>query len=70
MQAGKLLPLLAVSPFDARRVLVIGRSLLADGGIEAVEAMIDIVLDRLGMEVAAELVILWTPIVEGGDRTA
>jgi len=44
------------------------RNWLTDGRIEALEVTIDIMLDRLGTEVLAELVMIRAPIVEGDDR--
>jgi hypothetical protein len=54
-------------PLDTRHVVAIGRRLFEDGGLEPLEALIDQIADQLGREPAYELVVLWTPIVEGDD---
>jgi hypothetical protein len=51
-------------------VLAIGRRLFDDGGIEALEAVIDTVFSRVGREAVAELVKVWTAVVEGEDLAA
>jgi hypothetical protein len=62
-----LLELLTARPLDTRHVVAIGRRLFEDGGLEPLEALIDQIADQLGREPAYELVVLWTPIVEGDD---
>jgi hypothetical protein len=44
--------------------------LFEGGGLEPLEALIDQIADQLGREPAYELVVLWTPLVEGDDGAA
>jgi hypothetical protein len=65
-----VLALLSEPPIDSQAVLAIGRRLHDVGGIEPLEAVIDAVFDRLGREAAAELVVVWTAVIEGEDLAA
>jgi hypothetical protein len=55
---------------DTHHVVAIGRRLFEGGGLEPLEALIDQIADQLGREPAYELVVLWTPLVEGNDGAA
>ncbi len=59
-----ILNLLAALRIDAREVFGIGQRLFEVGGIEPLETIIDTVVGRLGREVAAELVMIWTAVIE------
>jgi hypothetical protein len=65
-----VLDLLEVPRIDARAVFTIGRRLFEVGGIEPLEVIIDTVIGRLGRETAAELVMIWTAVIEGEDVAA
>jgi hypothetical protein len=62
-----ILRLLETPRIDAQEVFGIGRRLFEVGGIEPLEAIIDAVVRRLGRETAAELVMIWTAVIEGED---
>ena len=69
-QALEVLHALALPRIDARRVYTIGERLFCDGGTVALEAVIDAVEQRLGRDVAAELIMIWMPVIEGADQAA
>ena len=62
-----IVSLLAAPRIDAREVFAIGRRLFEVGGIEPLEAIIDGVTSRLGCDIADELMMIWTPVIEGED---
>jgi hypothetical protein len=65
-----VLRLLAAPRIDAREIFTIGRRLFDVSGIELLEAIIDTVVSQLGQEIAAELVMVWTAVIEGEDLAA
>jgi hypothetical protein len=69
-EASTLLELLTARHLDTHHVVAIGRRLFEDGGLEPLETLIDQIADQLGREPASELVVLWTPLVEGNDGAA
>jgi hypothetical protein len=51
-------------------VFAIGRRLFEVGGLEPLEAILDAVTDRLGPDVAAELMMIWMAVIAGEDLAA
>ena len=65
-----VLSLLAAPRIDTREVFAVGRRLFEVGGLEPLEAILDAVTGRLGRDVAAELMMIWMPVVAGEDLAA
>ena len=65
-----VLNLLAAPRIDTREVFAVGRRLFEVGGLEPLEVILDAVTGRLGRDVAAELMMIWMPVVAGEDLAA
>ena len=65
-----VLNLLAAPQIDTREVFAVGRRLFEVGGLEPLEAIFDAVTGRLGHDVAAELMMIWMPVIAGEDLAA
>jgi hypothetical protein len=65
-----VLSLLVAPQIDTRAVFAIGRRLFEVGGLEPLEAILDAVTDRLGPDVAAELMMIWMAVIAGEDLAA
>ena len=65
-----VLRLLEAPQINAQEVFTLGRRLFEVGGLEPLEAIMDTVVRRLGRETAAELVIIWTAVIEGEELAA
>ena len=65
-----VLSLLVAPQIDTREVFAIGRRLFDVGGLEPLEAILDAVTDRLGPDVAAELMMIWMAVIAGEDLAA
>jgi hypothetical protein len=68
--AAAVLGLLAAPRIDTREVFAVGRRLFEAGGLEPLEAILDAVTGRLGHDVAAELMMIWMPVIAGEDLAA
>jgi hypothetical protein len=64
------LRLLEAPQIKAQEVFTLGRRLFEVGGLEPLEAIMDTVVSQLGRETAAELVIIWTAVIEGEELAA
>jgi hypothetical protein len=65
-----VLRLLEAPQIKAQEVFTLGRRLFEVGGLEPLEAIMDTVVSQLGRETAAELVIIWTAVIEGEELAA
>jgi hypothetical protein len=55
----------ATPQIDTRRLFDIGRRLFDDGGIEALETVIDAVYECLGCDAVADLTKVWGAVIKG-----
>jgi hypothetical protein len=65
-----VLSLLAAPQINTREVFAVGRRLFEVGGFELLEAIFDAVTGELGHDVAAELMMIWMPVIAGEDLAA
>jgi hypothetical protein len=65
-----VLNLLAAPQIDTREVFAVGRRLFEVGGLEPLEAIFDAVTGCFGHDVAAELMMIWMPVIAGENLAA